>query len=186
MELVNGVSLLTFLKSKTDRKLDIEECKMIFEQIVLAVDHLHRRSICHRDLKLENILIDEFRTIKLIDFGFGTVTTGKRLDFFCGTPSYMPPEIVQKKDYVGIISINLGESADVWSLGILLYALLCGAFPFRAMNERELYNKIIKGIYMNPNHLNTKTCEFIARILNISPTNRPTANEVIFLTYFRF
>ncbi len=102
MELVNGVSLLTYLKSKPDRRIEEIECKDIFFQIVRALSHCHVKNICHRDIKLENIIVDELRTIKIIDFGFGTVTaSNKLLNFFCGTPSYMPPEIVQKRDYNG-------------------------------------------------------------------------------------
>ena len=103
MELVNGVSLLSYLKSKPDRKMEENECKIIFSQIVEAIAHCHSKHICHRDIKLENIIVDENKMVKVIDLGFGTCTTSnKLLNFFCGTPSYMPPEIVQKRDYVGI------------------------------------------------------------------------------------
>jgi len=101
MDLISGVSLLTFLKSKESRRLDILECKDICYQITQAIAHLHGRSIVHRDIKLENILIDENKKVKIIDFGFGCITANRKLDFFCGTPSYMPPEIVQKIDYIG-------------------------------------------------------------------------------------
>jgi serine/threonine protein kinase len=102
MELVSGVSLLAYLKAKANRKIDEAECKEIFGQIAKAIAHCHSRNTCHRDIKLENIIVDESRFVKIIDFGFGTVTTrDKLLNFFCGTPSYMPPEIVQKKEYDG-------------------------------------------------------------------------------------
>jgi serine/threonine protein kinase len=102
MELVNGNSLLNFLKSKPNRKIEEHECKEIFSQIVKAISHCHNRNICHRDIKLENIIVDDSKFVKIIDFGFGTVTVKDKLqNFFCGTPSYMPPEIVQKKDYIG-------------------------------------------------------------------------------------
>jgi serine/threonine protein kinase len=104
MELVKGVSLLTFLKSKENRKMEEDECKIVFSQIVEAISHCHSKNVCHRDIKLENIIIDETRKLKVIDFGFGAITPNtKLLNFFCGTPSYMPPEIVQKKEYIGII-----------------------------------------------------------------------------------
>ena len=67
------------------------------------MNYLHNQSIIHRDLKLENIIIDEKNNIKVIDFGFGTISANTNfLSFFCGTPSYMAPEIVSKKDYIGI------------------------------------------------------------------------------------
>ena len=125
MELVQGSSLLSFLKSKPYRKIDESNCKFIFSQIMKGMNYLHSKNICHRDIKLENIIIDEKDLIKIIDFGFGTsATKSKLLNFFCGTPSYMPPEIVLKKDY-------LGSNADIWSIGILLFTLLAGSFPFR-------------------------------------------------------
>ena len=184
MELVNGVSLLTFIKSKENRRLDILECKEICYQITNAMCHLHEKNIVHRDIKLENILIDENKKVKIIDFGFGCITSGKKLDFFCGTPSYMPPEIVQKRDYIGK-SINynyntkLGEYADIWSMGILFYTLLCGAFPFRAQNEKELYAKITRGSFVFPDHVPNSACIIIRKILNLNPNLRPKADEVM-------
>ena len=82
--------------------------------------YLHEQCICHRDLKLENILIDERNNVKLIDFGFSVSTPlDSKLKIFCGTPSYMAPEIVQKKEYNGF-------STDVWSLGVILFLMLTG------------------------------------------------------------
>jgi serine/threonine protein kinase len=108
MELVNGVSLLAYLKSKPNRRIEEIECKQIFFQIVKGIAHCHSKNICHRDIKLENIIVEENRLVKIIDFGFGTITVNnKLLNFFCGTPSYMPPEIVQKKDYIGNIFIYI-------------------------------------------------------------------------------
>jgi serine/threonine protein kinase len=125
MELVEGESLLNFIKSRPDRKLDEIPTKSLFLQIIEGIFYLHSKNIFHRDIKLENIIIEDKSLIKIIDFGFGTCSPrNKFLNFFCGTPSYMPPEIILKKDY-------LGEFADIWSIGVLLYTILCGAFPFR-------------------------------------------------------
>ncbi len=127
MELVEGVSLLNFLKSKPNRKLEENDCRNIFNQIITGLDYLHSKNIYHRDIKLENIIIDKNNIIKIIDFGFCSCNPrSKLLSFFCGTPSYMPPEIVQKRDYIG-------SYADIWSIGILLFTLLCGSFPFRGI-----------------------------------------------------
>jgi serine/threonine protein kinase len=182
MDLVTGVSLLNYLKIQQNRKLNESNCKIVFGQIVRGIAYCHFKNICHRDIKLENIIIDESKKVKLIDFGFGTITANdKLLNFFCGTPSYMPPEIVQKKDYIGkriFIYKFKGKNADVWSLGILLYTLLCGAFPFRALNEKELYNKIVKGIYNFPDHITSKAANLIQKILNLNPNERPTAEGV--------
>jgi serine/threonine protein kinase len=126
--LIEGVSLLSYVKSFPQRKIDENKCKNIFSQIIDGMCYLHSKNISHRDIKLENIIIDDNNRIKIIDFGFGTVCTKtKLLNFFCGTPSYMPPEIIQKKEYLGL-------NADVWSIGVLLFTLLCGTFPFRGIN----------------------------------------------------
>ena len=98
--------------------------KVIFRQILQGIQHCHESRICHRDIKLENILIDGEEQVRLIDFGFSS-KCGERLRNFCGTPPYMAPEITAKLPY-------FGEPADMWALGILLYLMLYGKFPFRA------------------------------------------------------
>ena len=187
MELVNGVSLLNYLKSKPNRRLLETEAKFIFNQVLEGIQYLHIKNIYHRDIKLENLIIDENNFIKIIDFGFATSSQKtKLLNFFCGTPSYMPPEIVQKKDY-------LGESADIWSSGILMYTILCGSFPFRgnflyysALSEKELYLKITKGVYILPDHLSAESKDLIKRILEVNSSNRPTAEKVSKQFNFRY
>lgn len=100
-----------------------------------AVSYLHQRNICHRDIKLENIIIDpDTKIIKLIDFGFAVYST-KPLKLYCGTPSYMAPEIISKKEYIG-------PPVDIWTCGIAYYTMLSGCFPFAAHTERELTRKI--------------------------------------------
>lgn len=87
--------------------------------------YIHSQNIVHRDLKLENILIDDRNNLKLIDFGFSVhIGPDQKLKIFCGTPSYMAPEIVQKKEYSGY-------ATDIWSMGIILFVLLNGHFPFK-------------------------------------------------------
>mmetsp|Transcript_82849 Transcript_82849/g.114458 ORF Transcript_82849/g.114458 Transcript_82849/m.114458 type:complete len:96 (+) Transcript_82849:150-437(+) len=83
--------------------------------------------------------------IKLIDFGFACVTSQK-LKIFCGTPSYMSPEIVAKREY-------MGPPADIWASGVVLYALLCGTFPFKSGSEKELFRRIQKGNFSYPDNL---------------------------------
>lgn len=139
MEYVNGGSLHGYLKGKPNRQMAEIEAKYVWQQVVFAINYLHSMQVTHRDIKLENILLDETRTrVKLIDFGFSTwFPHEKKVKIFCGTPSYMAPEIVSKIEYSG-------PPADVWALGVLLYALLCGRFPFKGQSDKELYTNICK------------------------------------------
>ena len=89
---------------------------------------MHAMNIAHRDLKLENVIVDDNLKPKLIDFGFSS-KCGEKLKNFCGTPPYMSPEIAARVPYYG-------EPADMWALGILLYMMLFGKFPFRATSEK--------------------------------------------------
>ena len=102
--------------------------------MVEGISYCHSRNVAHRDVKLENILLNDNKNeVKLIDFGFSTcIPSDKKLKLFCGTPSYMAPEIVSKQEYCG-------PPADIWALGILFFALLCGKFPFRGESDKELY-----------------------------------------------
>lgn len=175
MDLVLGQSLLSYLKSKPDRRAGDKNAVYIFRQLINGMAYCHQKNVCHRDLKLENIIIDNDLNVKIIDFGFASIISPtKLLNFFCGTPSYMPPEIVQKKDY-------LGFNADIWCLGVLLYTLLCGSFPFKGSNEKDLYSKICKGIFPIPDYLNSREISLLKLLLNVNPYERPSCNEVLFL-----
>ena len=138
MEYVGGGSLHGYLKSKPNRRLEEEEAKRIFKQILSGIHYCHSKCITHRDIKLENLLLDHKGNIKIIDFGFSTcIPNDRKIKIFCGTPSYMAPEIVSKKEYAG-------PPADIWALGVLLYALLNGCFPYRGQTDAELYKKICR------------------------------------------
>ena len=93
----------------------------------------------HRDLKLENIVVDDRNNIKLIDFGFAIkCTKGQKLKSFCGTPSYMAPEICSRLEYCGFAS-------DVWALGVVMYIMLTGHYPFKGITEKDLFKNICLG-----------------------------------------
>lgn len=96
---------------------------------------MHSKNICHRDIKLDNLVYQESTNIlKIIDFGFAS-NSKDPLKVFCGTPSYMAPEIVSKKEY-------LGAPADIWACGIVLFVMLTGGFPFKSTEEKALFKKI--------------------------------------------
>jgi serine/threonine protein kinase len=169
MECLDGGNLCSYVKAK--RRLSEDEAKGIFFQLLQAIDHLHQMRVTHRDVKLENVLFDtnESKDIKLIDFGFSTVCEpGQKLKVFCGTPSYMAPEIVRRTEYEG-------KPVDMWSMGILLYALLCGCFPFRAKSYPDLYRRIARGTFAMPEELSVSVRDLIRQLLNIDASRRMTS-----------
>ncbi len=173
-EYVNGVSLYQYIKSKTQKRiLPEEQARFFFKQLCESIKHLHSQNICHRDLKLENILIDDRNNVKLIDFGFSLLCSSldQKLKIFCGTPSYMAPEIVQKKEYNGFLT-------DIWSLGIILFVILSGTYPFKGQNERDLFSKISRGLFHMPETIPYEGKRLITKMLSVDPTKRPTAKEV--------
>jgi len=118
-------------------------------------------------------LLDDAGTVKIIDFGFSTIVPpGKRLKIFCGTPSYMAPEIVARKEYSGFC-------ADIWATGVLLYALLNGSFPFRGQNDRDLYRKIVRGVFHVPEVVTDGARSLLTRVLTPDMTRRPSIDDVI-------
>ena len=200
MELGGYSSLHAYLKTKNGRKLEEDEARNLFRQIVEGIDYLHKKNIAHRDIKLENILLDENNTIKIIDFGFSIVMQkDKLLNVFCGTPSYMSPELATKKDYQG-------WHADVWALGVLLHVFLCGKFPFKGTfaffviradisnvlinkgtDDRDLYRKISQGKFDIPNHVSTEAKILLSKIMRLNPNDRPTCEGVkIFIAFSGF
>jgi serine/threonine protein kinase len=181
MDHVSGGSLHHFLKKRPGRKLEDHLAKRLFFQVCQGIKYMHERHVVHRDIKLENLLLDESGSthpndcgvVKIIDFGFSTIVPpGKKLKVFCGTPSYMSPEIVSRKEYAGFC-------ADIWAMGVLLYALLCGSFPFRGQNDRDLYRKIIRGAFHVPEVVTDGARRLLSRVLMADMARRPTVEETL-------
>jgi len=171
-EFVGGTSLLNLLKSKYDRRLDESEAKGIFHEMASAVQFLHLNGIAHRDLKLENVLLDENSHVKLIDFGFSTcLGPAKKIKIFCGTPSYMAPEIILKKEH-------LGQSAYIWALGVLLFAMMNGCFPFKGSDDDELYSQIVDGYFIYPYIIPNKIKSLISSMILVDTDKRIKIDEV--------
>lgn len=173
MEYVGGSSLHNYLKRRSSRRLDEAEARRLFRQLVCALDYCHKSEVIHRDIKLENVLLDEKNNVKLIDFGFSTTMPhGNKSKTFCGTPSYMAPEIVARSEY-------LGPPVDVWALGVLLFAMLAGSFPFRGITEKELYRKIAKGSFEVPDCVPLRAKNLIKRMIQLDPLRRPSCSELL-------
>ncbi|MEQ2168414.1 hypothetical protein GOODEAATRI_014110 [Goodea atripinnis] len=136
LEYCPGGELFDYIIAKD--RLSEQETRVFFRQIVSAMAYVHSQGYAHRDLKPENLLIDEDHNLKLIDFGLCAKPKGGlgyELMTCCGSPAYAAPELIQGKTYIG-------SEADVWSMGVLLFALLCGYLPFDDDNCMLLYRKI--------------------------------------------
>jgi serine/threonine protein kinase len=172
LEYVPGGSTHGFLKSKPHRRMQEDEARAIYVQLINALHYLHSRCIAHRDIKLENVMLDERRNVKLIDFGFSTcIPNDQRIKMFCGTPSYMAPEIVKKTEYCG-------PPTDIYASGVLLFAFFCGQFPFRGQNDKDLYSKIQAGDLTIPDHVPAGPRRIISKCMQNKAEDRPTSQEL--------
>ncbi|KAK0186494.1 hypothetical protein F5146DRAFT_1113543 [Armillaria mellea] len=167
-ELCSGGELFDYLVEKG--RLSEDETRVMFGQLCLAVAYLHEKGIVHRDLKLENVLLDERCKVKLGDFGF----TRER---FVGRPGYASPEMLQGKKYQG-------PEVDVWSLGIILYCLLTGTLPFDDDDEAVMRQKIVKGDFEDPEWLSLESRDLIKNILVMDPAKRLTIPQILTHSWF--
>ena len=188
----NIVQLFDIMESKTNLYFVMEYCKggelfdyivknkrlnekvacNFFQQIINGVEYLHKQGIIHRDLKPENLLLDYKNQIKISDFGLSTFYTKNNfLQTACGTPSYAPPEMLDGKQYNG-------EASDIWSCGIILYAMLCGTLPFTESKEEIIVKKIKMHDYVIPNYLSKDAQDILNKILKINPEERLTINDI--------
>ena len=117
------------------RHLSEEKSAFFYYQLVNGIEYIHKKGVCHRDLKPENLLLTEKMKLKIIDFGLSNYFTGNLLETPCGSPCYASPEMVIGNKYNGFC-------IDIWSSGIILYAMLCGYLPFEEADNDE-YNEIL-------------------------------------------
>jgi len=115
--------------------------------------------------------------MKIIDYGFSTcIPNDKKIKIFCGTPSYMAPEIVRKTEYCG-------PPADIWAIGVLMFTILSGQFPYRGATDEELYDKICRADYNLPSEvkesLSKEALDLLARLFSISADDRPSAKQIL-------
>ncbi|XP_039969416.1 uncharacterized protein LOC126756086 isoform X2 [Bactrocera neohumeralis] len=149
------------------------EAARVFTQLVSAVQYCHSMGVVHRDLKAENVLLDKDMNIKLADFGFSNrYEEGSPLTTWCGSPPYAAPEVFQGLEYDG-------PKADIWSLGVVLYALVCGALPFNGDTLLELKGRVVTGKFRIP-YFMSRDCEHLLRnMLVVEPDRRYTLKQII-------
>ncbi|KAI8809356.1 kinase-like domain-containing protein, partial [Cladochytrium replicatum] len=150
-----------------------DTARRIFKQIVEAVGYCHELNFVHRDLKLENILLTDDLDVKVIDFGFTReYQERKLLETYCGSTAYAAPEMIMAEKY-------LGPQADIWSLGVILYTLLCGFLPFDDENDATVHRKILNVDYELPDFLSPDSSDLIQKILKRDPKDRFTIAEIV-------
>lgn len=155
-----------------------EAGRSLFSQILKAMTYMHKLGVAHRDLKLENILVDENFNVKIADFGFATYENVKKLESFKGTKTYMAPEIREQKVYNG-------KKSDIFAAGVILFTLVFGIFPFQDASKNDKYYKLLMsgnpesywaaiGVSGAPLELQ----DLLFKMLSANPNDRPTLKEI--------
>ena len=176
-EYVSGGELFDYIVSKG--RLSADEARNFFHQIISGVEYCHFQKIVHRDLKPENLLLDSNLNIKIADFGLSNLMRdGDFLRTSCGSPNYAAPEVISGHLYAG-------PEVDVWSCGVILYALLCGSLPFDDESIPNLFKKIKSGMYSLPSHLSQLARNLIPRMLEVDPMKRITIPEIRLHPWFQ-
>lgn len=176
MELANGVTLLDYANARS--RLTEENARMIIGQLVLCLEYLHGQGIVHRDLKCENIIIDHYDAIRLIDFGFAKRPSSSEIhdkrELFlttCGSPCYIAPEIIaNNKAY--------GYEVDIWSLGVIMYAILVGRLPFENRNMQALFDHIMTKDPYYPDFISDEAIDLLRGMLTRDPAERFTIETI--------
>lgn len=170
MEYVSGGELFDYIVK--NGKLQEHEARRFFQQIISGVDYCHRHMIVHRDLKPENLLLDHNMHVKIADFGLSNMMMdGEFLRTSCGSPNYAAPEVISGKLYAG-------PEVDIWSCGVILYALLCGTLPFDDEHVPSLFRKIKSGIFPIPEYLNKSVVSLLCHMLHIDQMKRATIEDI--------
>nr|XP_022318993.1 5'-AMP-activated protein kinase catalytic subunit alpha-2-like isoform X9 [Crassostrea virginica] len=170
MEYVSGGELFDYIVKHG--KLKEPEARRFFQQIISGVDYCHRHMVVHRDLKPENLLLDSSLNVKIADFGLSNMMhDGEFLRTSCGSPNYAAPEVISGKLYAG-------PEVDIWSCGVILYALLCGTLPFDDEHVPTLFRKIKSGIFAVPDYLNKEVVSLLCLMLQVDPLKRATIAQI--------
>ena len=171
MEYISGGNLQNFVKKR--RKLCEKTAKILFRQIIQGIRYIHSKGIVHRDIKLENILLDLNNIIKICDFGVGKlIKPNTILKDQCGTPVYMAPEILRGNGYKGF-------PVDIWSAGVALYIMLSGTLPFNKDKEHDLEYSILNNNIKEIKDISDEGNHLLKNILEKDPNKRYTCNQIL-------
>ncbi|KAF3927307.1 hypothetical protein ABW21_db0201365 [Orbilia brochopaga] len=183
LELCSNKSLMDLLRK---RKFFTEpEARFFLIQMLGAVKYMHSRNVIHRDLKLGNIFLDSDLNVKIGDFGLAALLIDgtERKNTICGTPNYIAPEVLFGKEEGHSFEV------DLWSLGIILYAMLVGKPPFQSGDVKEIYQKIKIATFSYPPHppqeVSPEAKDLIKSLLSPDPRNRPTIDDIAEHAFFK-
>eukprot|EP00929_Paragymnodinium_shiwhaense_P079133 TRINITY_DN41144_c0_g2_i3.p1 TRINITY_DN41144_c0_g2~~TRINITY_DN41144_c0_g2_i3.p1 ORF type:complete len:554 (-),score=95.47 TRINITY_DN41144_c0_g2_i3:6-1667(-) len=170
MEYCSGGELFDHIV-ESGRVPETRACRF-FHQILSGVEQIHKINVVHRDLKPENLLLDENSSVKIVDFGLSNMyKDGELLKTACGSPCYASPEMIAGSRYVP-------SGCDIWSCGVIIFAVICGYLPFEDQNTNELYRKIVHAQYTAPNFISEQARDLIKRILQTDPEKRITLEQI--------
>ena len=171
MDLCPGGELFDYIVDHD--KLEEPIAALLFEQIASAIHYCHSLGVAHRDLKPENVLIDQFPRVKISDFGLcGYIQNQKLMKTFCGSPCYCSPECLCRVQYDGRLS-------DVWSLGVILYAMVTGEHPWNITNTSIMLRQILRGAYTIPSYVSKDCKDLITRMMQVNPRDRITMDDIL-------
>ena len=181
-EYADGGDLNQKIKKQKEKKSPFTEKEIInfLTQICLALNHIHKKKIIHRDLKSGNVFLTKSGLVKLGDFGIakGFKNTWEKAKTKVGTPYYLSPEIISSKPY--------DSKSDIWALGVLIYEMMTFKMPFNANSLPSLSLKIIRGYYQAPPTSYSKDLiDLVKRCLNLDPKKRPSAENILKLPFIK-
>lgn len=176
LEYCSMKSLVHMLKRR--KYLTEPEVRHFMAQLVNGVQYIHSRKVIHRDLKLGNMLLNSLMHLKIADFGLASKVnyTGEKKIDVCGTPNYISPEVLQKRGH--------SYEADIWALGCIMYALLCGRPPFETTTLKETYLRITMRKYSTPPHVSNTARNLIKSLLSLEPLHRPALEKITKHSFF--
>ncbi|KAI9473555.1 MAG: kinase-like domain-containing protein [Benjaminiella poitrasii] len=180
LEYASGGELFEYILAH--RYLKEKDAKKFFAQLTSSVQYMHKRNVVHRDLKLENLLLDKNRNIVVTDFGFANQFSSEDdlMATTCGSPCYAAPELVVNA------GLYAGSAVDIWSCGVILYAMLCGFLPFDddptnpdSDNINQLYRYILSTSLVFPSHVGSEAKDLLEKMLVPDPSRRCTLEYII-------
>ena len=156
------------------KRLVESESLRLLRQMVSGLYHLHTVGVVHRDLKLENLMLDAHRNARIVDFGLATIidSPGQLLREICGTAEYQAPELHKRLAHTG-------PPLDIWSLGVVFCAMLFGDLPFTGINKQHVAKRVLRGVYQLPTEASEKALSLLQWMLSMEAQDRPGAEELL-------